>query len=689
MNLRMLPSTVRFALLYLVAVGAGQLSVLGMPGALPVVWPATAVAAVWLISRTDPVRRWADAGVLFGLTTLALAAAGADLRVALVHGLSAMIEALIFAGAAARWLPGLWAPVAERGGARPMTTLRDLLRVLIMAVFAGLAGAAIGGLGEQFLTHDYAPTSIAMWLVRDVVSVLLFGAAARRLADLRLDRDAWPETVIVCALSAGAYFYVFSVNETLPIGFALMAITVWVALRLPTVLVIGHVMLFGTTAAVFTLHGHGPYALMRTTDPGVPGLIVQLYIAVLALVGLALAFSRDERTALIERLRASEHEATEKAGLMTTIVNSMTEGLAILDQTGHLVLRNPAAGRLLGSTSQVTAGSALGSDYGFFHPDGAPLADAELPYQRALAGEDVQPMDVLIRNAAVPEGRIVRFNVARLAGSGGPQHVVVVFHDVTADRRHRDELMSFAGVVAHDLLNPLTTIEGWAEVLEAELAGYKPAERVSRIQRAAARMRTFLNGLLAYTAARDGKLMPTTINLQLLLTDIANSRYDQAESNGTTPPQFAFGPLDAVEADPVLTRQLLENLIDHALETAMPGVPPQIGVSAQPAPNGMLRIDILDNGRGIPAGLSQAVFTNFHRGEGTGGSGLELAVCKRIVERHGGTIEAIPNPYGSGTRMTFTLPAGRSAYARTLENQWQQTQSPRAQQPGATALHPR
>lgn len=676
MSLRLLPSTVRFAVLYVIAIAAGQLTVLGKPAeAMPVIWPATAVAAVWLINRIDARWRWADAAVLGVLTAAVLTATGSDFFPSLVHGGAAMLEALLFSVAATRWLPGVWT-----SGGRPLTTLNDLARVLVVAAVAALAGAAFGSVCQLLIEGNVDVTYAAIFLVRDTVSVLIFGAAVRRLGDLPPTRQVWTEAVLIYAISAAAYFYVFSVNQDLPIGFALLAITVWAALRLPTVLTIGHVMAFGTTAAVFTLHDEGPYA---KADYG--SLIVQLYIGILALVGIALAFSRDERTGLIERLRASEHEATEKAGLMTTIINSMTEGLAILDQSGRLVLRNPAAGRLLGATNQVAGGTSLGSDYGFFHPDGTPLTDAELPYQRALAGEDVQPMDVLIRNAAVPEGRIVRFNVARLASPGGLQHVVVVFHDVTADRRHRDELMSFAGVVAHDLLNPLTTIEGWAEVLESELAGYKPAERVSRIQRAAARMRTFLNGLLAYTAARDGKLMPTTINLQLLLSDIANSRYDQAESNGKQPPQFAFGPLDAVEADSVLTRQLFESLIDNALDLTTPGVPPQISVSAQPAPNAMLRIDILDNGLGIPPGMRQAVFTNFHRGEGHGGSGLELAVCKRIVERHGGTIEATQNPYGSGTRMTFTLPAGRSPYARTLENQWQQ----RPQATGATALHPR
>jgi signal transduction histidine kinase len=160
--------------------------------------------------------------------------------------------------------------------------------------------------------------------------------------------------------------------------------------------------------------------------------------------------------------------------------------------------------------------------------------------------------------------------------------------------------------------------------------------------------------------------MPTTVNLALLVGDIVNSRLDHAESTGTAPPYFEVGRLDPVDADPVLLRQLLENLIENSLRMTAPGVGPYLAISCQPAPNGMLRIDILDNSVGFPPGQRHEIWSNFHRDKGSAATGLELAICKRIVERHGGTIDAVANPYGTGTRMSFTLPAGRSAYARTL-----------------------
>ncbi|BEL08739.1 hypothetical protein Q0Z83_069300 [Actinoplanes sichuanensis] len=658
------PPVVGYAALHLIAVLAGAGTTLGDPGE-PMIWPACGVAAMWLVMSGESRWRWAATGAVGLFTTAGLAVTGTGLGLALLEGVVAMLGAVVFAIAVARRLPGLQ-PSAT--GGRPLSSLSDLWGLLLCAGLASLVGNLLRVAGDLVLDGErmFSVTGTAALFLRDVVAVLVFGSATRLLGGiLDGDRNRLLEGAAVFAVSAAAYWAVFSSQEDLPIGFVLIPLTVWAAIRLPTPMVVLHAVVFDCAALLWTVSGHGPYAVVA--DVELRAMLIQLYAGILACVGLSLAFSHDERDHLIERLRVSEQEAIDKATMMTTVVNSMTEGLAILDHTGRLVLRNPAAGRLLGSASAVTGEVALGSDHGFFQPDGSPLADTELPHVRVLAGQDVEPMDVLVRNSAVPEGRVVRFNAARLALGTGPYHVVVVFHDVTADRRHRDELMSFAGRVAHDLLNPLTTIEGWAEVLEQELAGYRPAERVERIQRAAARMRTFLNGLLAYTAARDGKLMPTTINMALLVGDIINSRLDQAESVGAAPPYFEVGRLDPVEADPVLLRQLLENLIDNSLRTMAPGVAPYLAISCQPAPNGLLRIDILDNSLGIPPGTRHEVFTNFHREKGsTNSNGLELAVCKRIVERHGGTIEATANPYGQGTRMSFTLPMGRSAYARAL-----------------------
>nr|AEE65496.1 PAS/PAC sensor signal transduction histidine kinase [uncultured bacterium BAC AB649/1850] len=654
--------TAGFAVLYLAATYLGRLTVMDDTN-LSLVWPAAGVLAVWFLAQRESGLRWLDYAALTIITLAVNVATGATLLLAAFFAVANLVQGIAFVSLLGRWLPGVWD--------RPLAHLTDLWRLAAAALVSTLCGAAIGPTGIWLVNGAYSGDAAAVWLARNTVAILLISVAALQLKH-GVVRLRPTELLAILVTSATAYYLVFAHTRSLPVAFALLALTVWVALRMHTTVVVLHDLVFGSLAVVFTLLDHGPFAAIGSHP--VRALVAQLFVGTIAVVGLALALGRDEREALIAELRSSGDAATRQARLMTTIVESMTEGLAVIDGEGQFLMRNPAAVRLLGGVTSLTGRVATGSYYGMFHPDGSPIAEQDLPYRRALSSDQVQTMDILVRNAALPEGRILRFNVTRLTTyPGGPHHAVVVFHDVTADRRHRDELISFAGMVAHDLLNPLTTIEGWNEVLETELAGHPSADRVVRINRATARMRSFLNGLIAYTSARDGRLHPETINLYWLARDVATGYLDQAQESGAPVPEFEFGELDAVDADPVLVRQLLESLIGNAVKFTQEGVPPRISIASQPAASGLVRVDVTDNGIGIPAGRRDAVFSHFHRAEGStgyAGTGLGLAICKRIVERHGGTITVASNPAGSGSRMTFTLPRARASYAQPAAPAW-------------------
>src|SRR6185436_15083712 len=123
-------------------------------------------------------------------------------------------------------------------------------------------------------------------------------------------------------------------------------------------------------------------------------------------------------------------------------------------------------------------------------------------------------------------------------------------------------------------------------------------------------------------------------------------------------PQFRITTLPPVQADPVLVRQLVDNLVGNAIKYTAPGVVPALRISATTT-GGMVTVRIADNGIGIPEGQHDAIFGNFHRAHTTSaylGTGLGLAICKRIVERHGGDIAAVDDP-GGGSCFIFSLPA--------------------------------
>jgi signal transduction histidine kinase len=127
-----------------------------------------------------------------------------------------------------------------------------------------------------------------------------------------------------------------------------------------------------------------------------------------------------------------------------------------------------------------------------------------------------------------------------------------------------------------------------------------------------------------------------------------------------------IGPLPSVEADRLQMRQLLQNLIGNAIKFRRPGVAPRVEVSATPAPRAdaediLWELRIADNGIGIDPAHAEKIFKPFERLHGHAafeGSGLGLAVCTRIVERHGGRIRVEGEP-GVGTTLIVTIPAAQ------------------------------
>ncbi len=112
-------------------------------------------------------------------------------------------------------------------------------------------------------------------------------------------------------LSVTAYLLVFVLSSQLPIAFVLITLPVWAALRFDTTIVVVHNFVAGVAAVVFTLAGSGPFA--SVADYAVRALIVQMFVGVVALVGLALALGRDERELLLAQVRSHAREADERA----------------------------------------------------------------------------------------------------------------------------------------------------------------------------------------------------------------------------------------------------------------------------------------------------------------------------------------------------------------------------------------
>ncbi|GGS86945.1 hypothetical protein GCM10010156_51880 [Planobispora rosea] len=669
--------TAGFALVFLIATFAGRMTVIE-GSSLSLVWPSAGVAVLWFTAQRHERSQWLDAAVFAALTFTVNVLTGAPAELAVAFVVANLVQVWVFLRLFKLLCPDLW----EFAGWGRFDRVQHVWRLLLAAAASTLCGTAIGPTASWILTGQWAWISTAVWLIRNTVSVVLIGAVGLRLGRFfgsygdaaSAFRAAWAmlrglgawrrlECAALIVTSALAYVVAFGINHDLPLAFPLLAVTVWAGLRFNTTFVVLHDLIVGAAGILFTLNGHGPFASIESAP--VRAMVAQVFVGLVTLVGLTLALSRDEREALLRRLSAAEESASGQARLLTTIVDTMHDGLAVLDAEGRFLMRNPATQRLLGGVTSPTDRLAGSEHYGLFHPDGRPLRDDEMPHLKALAGHEVSGMDVVVRNPGVPEGRTLSVSAIPMPSPEGG--VVMVLHDVTAERRHRDELTAFAGVVAHDLRNPLTTIEGWADVLAETVEEQPGAEGpggvkdvIARIKRASARMRHLIQDLLTYTTARDAAVRPATVDLAGVVRDIVSARADlPAHLSGAHPPRFHLGDLPEVRADPALLRQLMDNLIGNAVKYVAPGSTPEVTVTSGPAGRGWVRVEVADRGIGIPPGQHEAIFENFHRAHvkaGYVGSGLGLAICKRIVERHGGTIGVEDNP-GGGSRFFFTIPA--------------------------------
>jgi signal transduction histidine kinase len=234
--------------------------------------------------------------------------------------------------------------------------------------------------------------------------------------------------------------------------------------------------------------------------------------------------------------------------------------------------------------------------------------------------------------------------VARL-GDG----VVVFLHDVTEERRMEAELKAYADVVAHDLSQPLAGIAMLVTMLEQRPEEPPPAMVLQELRASTDRGRELIDGVLAY--ARSGELTLERVSLNHVLADVASDLRGAIDDADAV---LVMADLPTVNGDPGQLRRVFLNLIGNALKFRGSAAP-RVEVGAERRGHEWV-VTVRDNGVGIAREDSARVFGMFSRLErSVEGSGIGLAVCRRVVEAHGGHIWVEPAD-GEGSAFRFTLP---------------------------------
>jgi light-regulated signal transduction histidine kinase (bacteriophytochrome) len=235
--------------------------------------------------------------------------------------------------------------------------------------------------------------------------------------------------------------------------------------------------------------------------------------------------------------------------------------------------------------------------------------------------------------------------------------VVAMHVDVTQERQLREEMQRFIHIASHDLQEPLRTIASYLQLLERRYKGQLDEDAHTFITYAvdgAKRLSTLIRDLLTYSRL-TGHAQIEACDLNASLSEVLHALEASIKEAGA---DISVTPLPSVMFDPVQMGSLFQNLIGNAIKYRHPDRPLRISVSAERR-GALWEFIVADNGIGIDPDYQHKIFEMFQRlnpRDGLGGTGIGLAIAKRIVEQAGGRIHVLSEPEG-GSSFHFTLPA--------------------------------
>jgi len=365
----------------------------------------------------------------------------------------------------------------------------------------------------------------------------------------------------------------------------------------------------------------------------------------------------------------------EELRVRAQLLDSVTDSILVHDFEGNFVYVNEMACRIHGYSREEFMKMKL---HQVIAPDRVSRLDSDFQ-------EMLEKGQVIFESAHLrKDGSIIPTEVhGRTIESGGRKLILTVVRDITERKRLEKEreaflqemrkinqkleeankgLQDFVYIASHDLREPLRKISSFGTLLQDSLKGKLDEDQQENLEfmiGGARRMQNMIDALLTYSRLTTKAKPPEWVDLNKVIEDLKKLELATMldETRGTI---HVPEPLPSVQADPSQIHQLFQNLIGNGLKFHKKEMPPEIIIRAYEVENNVIRIEVEDNGIGINEKYYGQLFTMFkrlHSREQYEGTGIGLASCKKIVERHGGNI-GIKSTLDKGSTFWFTLPRG-------------------------------
>lgn len=524
-----------------------------------------------------------------------------------------------------------------------------------------------------------------------------------------------PEIVLVLAsvtalYSLGAYLLVKDNQLHLAglIAYVAMCITVILLVVLSGgihspfiglwLLVAGFSGLFGVYmigAFAITANVYGLYYLATGLESGAAAIALMVVVEAPLIASYIIWHNRvnGHDTQAVNALQAQLSQVSSKSDV---IINSIADGVVVIDSRGIVQLINPAAQTMLGWPNRDAVGLDYRSVIKLIDGAGNPVAEELSPIRQVMASNKSATNNDFILVTKSSKKVLVSLVVSPVGEDSHQTGVIAVFRDITREKEEERQKAEFISTASHEMRTPVASIEGYLGLAmnpATAVIDEKAKSYLQKAHEATQHLGRLFQDLLTVSKAEDARLIPRqqAVDMIRFTREVVEGLQQKAKEKGIflsyapgdhdTDGNKRITPMYYALADPDHMREVLSNLIDNAIKYTMQG---SVTVDVK-GDSDNVTISVADTGLGIPPEDLPHLFQKFYRVDNSdtrtiGGTGLGLYISRRLTEANNGHIK-VTSTYGKGSTFSVQVPRISNERASELLSASQPGQPTATQQP--------